>query len=257
MRVAIFCAFLSAAMAPPAQSAQVSWQPLRTAERVATQASPQAASQPSRANNDSPVTQRLAAAHGAYDQCVQAQTLALGDSNQETADTILTAVRARCNPQWMSLVNAWPIPDWQALSGWRQDSEGRAIGALLDARAKGSATQPASAAQRGRIIMYRGSSIVGSALACPIRYQGQEIVELARGKYAQWSVPPGRYILTNHTSSVEVAVDSGETRYVRCMIKMGMLVGRADLQIADEESFNEHRNEYSQKRIENVSVPVR
>jgi hypothetical protein len=102
--------------------------------------------------------------------------------------------------------------------------------------------------QRGKIIMYRGSSIVGSALACPIRYKGQEIVELARGKFAEWSVPAGRYILTNHTSSVEVSVDPGESRYVRCMIKMGMLVGRADLQIVDEESFNEHRNEYSQKQ---------
>jgi uncharacterized protein DUF2846 len=107
-----------------------------------------------------------------------------------------------------------------------------------------------NASQAGKIIMYRGSSIVGSALACPIRYKGREIVELARGKYADWSVLPGRYILTNHTSSVEVAVDPGETRYVRCMIKMGMLVGRADLQIADEESFNEHRNQYEQKPVE-------
>ena len=108
--------------------------------------------------------------------------------------------------------------------------------------------------QPGKIIIYRGSSIVGSALACPIRYKGQEIVELARGKFAEWSVPPGRYILTNHTSSVEVAVDPGETRYVRCMIKMGMLLGRADLQIADEESFNEHRNEYEQKSLESVTA---
>ncbi len=63
------------------------------------------------------------------------------------------------------------------------------------------------------------------------------------------AVPAGRYILTNHTSSVEVAVDPGETRYVRCMIKTGMLTGRADLQIVDEESFAEHRNEYEQKPI--------
>jgi len=112
----------------------------------------------------------------------------------------------------------------------------------------------ANASQAGKIVMYRGSSIVGSALACPIRYKGQEIIELARGKFAEWSVAPGRYILTNHTSSVEVAVDPGETRYVRCMIKMGMLLGRADLQIADEESFNEHRNEYEQKSLESVTA---
>jgi hypothetical protein len=101
----------------------------------------------------------------------------------------------------------------------------------------------------GKIIMYRGSSLFGAGVACPIRYKGQEIVELARGKFAEWTVPAGRYILNNHTSSIEVSVDPGETRYVRCMIKMGMLAGRADLQIVDEESFNEHRNEFSQKPL--------
>ncbi len=104
-------------------------------------------------------------------------------------------------------------------------------------------------ANAGKIVMYRGSSIMGAGLACPIRYKGQDLVELARGKYAEWSVPAGRYILTNHTSSVEVAVDPGETRYVRCMIKTGMLTGRADLQIVDEESFNEHGSEYEQKQV--------
>jgi hypothetical protein len=95
---------------------------------------------------------------------------------------------------------------------------------------------------------------MGAGVACPIRYKGQEVVELARGKFAEWSVPPGRYILTNHTSSVEIAVDPGEVRYVRCEIKVGFLAGRADLQIVDEESFNEHRNEYEQKTVTPLTV---
>lgn len=95
--------------------------------------------------------------------------------------------------------------------------------------------------------MYRGSSIVGSAVACPIRYKGAEIVELGRGKFAEWEVPAGRYILNNKTSSVEVTVEPGKTSYVRCMLKMGFLVGRADLQIVDQESFDEHRGDYKQK----------
>lgn len=115
----------------------------------------------------------------------------------------------------------------------------------------------ASNPQSGKIVMYRGSSIMGAAVACPIRYKGQEVVELGRGKYAEWSVPPGRYILTNHTSSVEVAVDPGETRYVRCTMKTGMLTARADLQIVDEESFNEHRNEFQRKPVETVSLPAK
>ena len=101
----------------------------------------------------------------------------------------------------------------------------------------------------GSIIMYRGSSVMGAALACPIRYKGREIVELGRGKYAQWAVPAGRYILLNGTASVEVNVMPGETRYVRCQIKTGFLTGRADLQIVDEETFAAHRVDYEEKPV--------
>ena len=109
---------------------------------------------------------------------------------------------------------------------------------------------PAETAGEGKIILYRGSSVIGAGIACPIRYEGKEIVELARGKYAEWAVNPGHYVLTNKTSSVDVAVGPGETRYVRCMIKPGFWVGRADLQIADQASFNEHSKEFEKKPTE-------
>lgn len=97
--------------------------------------------------------------------------------------------------------------------------------------------------------MYRGSGVMGAALGCPIRYKGREIVELGRGKYGQWAVPAGRYILVNGTASVEVHVMPGETRYVRCQIKTGFLTGRADLQIVDEETFALHRADYEEKEV--------
>ena len=101
----------------------------------------------------------------------------------------------------------------------------------------------------GKIVMYRGSSVMGAALGCPIRYKESEIVELGRGKYAEWVVPPGRYILTNKTSSVEVTVAAGESSYVRCMIKTGFMTGRADLQIIDAESFTKHQADYERKDV--------
>ncbi|AYJ87667.1 hypothetical protein D3Y57_19230 [Sphingomonas paeninsulae] len=99
------------------------------------------------------------------------------------------------------------------------------------------------------IIMYRGSSVMGAALGCPIRYKGQELVELGRGKYAEWSVPAGDYILTNKTASVDVIVAAGQTKYVRCQIKPGFMTGRSDLQIVDEESFVQHRADFEKKDI--------
>ena len=101
----------------------------------------------------------------------------------------------------------------------------------------------------GKIVMYRPAAIVGAAVACPIRYKGQELVELGRGKYAEWQVPAGRYILNNKTSSIEVHVAPSETRYVRCTIKAGFMTGRADLQIVDEESFGNASERYSQKMV--------
>jgi hypothetical protein len=112
------------------------------------------------------------------------------------------------------------------------------------------AASDATAEAQGKIILYRPSSIMGMGIACPIRYEGKEIVELARGKYAEWPVNAGHYVLTNKTSSVEVAVNPGETRYVRCVIKPGFLTGRADLQIADEASFSEHSKDFEKKPIE-------
>jgi hypothetical protein len=93
------------------------------------------------------------------------------------------------------------------------------------------------AVEGGKIVIYRRGSVVGAALACPIRYKGEELTELGRGKFAEWNVAPGRYILENKTGSVEVYVEPGETRYVRCQIKTGMMTGRADLQIVDGTEF--------------------
>lgn len=109
---------------------------------------------------------------------------------------------------------------------------------------------PASAAPAdGKIVMYRPGAMMGFGVACPIRYKGQELVELGRNRYAEWRVPAGRYILTNKTASVEVSVAPGEARYVRCQIKTGFMSGRADLQIVDYESFAEHQAEFEAKQV--------
>jgi len=111
------------------------------------------------------------------------------------------------------------------------------------------APAPAAPPAMGVIVMYRPGAIMGMGLGCPIRYHGTEVVELGRNKYAEWHVPPGRYILTNKTASVEINVAPGESRYVRCQIKTGFLTGRADLQIVDRESFAEHASEFERKEV--------
>lgn len=108
----------------------------------------------------------------------------------------------------------------------------------------------------GKIIMYRPGGMLGLAVACPIRYQGREIVELGRNKYAEWIVPAGRYVLANKTASIEVAVQPGETRYVRCNIKAGFMSGRAELQISDEYGFSKHADEFERKEVDSPPPTV-
>lgn len=112
----------------------------------------------------------------------------------------------------------------------------------------------AVAAQPGKIVLYRPSALMGYAVGCPIRYKGQEIVELGRGKFAEWSIPAGSYILTNKTGSVQVVVAPGETQYIRCTIKPGFMTGRADLQIVDRETFAEHQADYAKKDV--IALPA-
>lgn len=107
---------------------------------------------------------------------------------------------------------------------------------------------------KGKIVFYRQQSIMGLGVACPIRYKGQELVELGRGKYAEWEVPAGSYIVNNKTSSVEVNVTAGQTKYVRCQIKSGFLTARADLQIVDQESYTPYANAFEKKEI--AVIPI-
>ncbi|WBQ17482.1 hypothetical protein [Sphingobium yanoikuyae] len=114
--------------------------------------------------------------------------------------------------------------------------------------------QPTPAQAGGKIVMFRVGSIMGAGVGCPLRYKGQEVVELGRNKFAEWPVPAGSYILTNKTASVEVNVMPGQTKYVRCTIKPGFMSGRADLQIVDAETFAQHQDEYERKEVAAIAV---
>jgi hypothetical protein len=105
----------------------------------------------------------------------------------------------------------------------------------------------------GKIVMYRPGAMFGAVMGCPIRYNGKEIVELGRGKFAEWDVPAGSYALANKSSKVTVEVASGQTKYVRCYMKMGVFGGRATLEEVGEDKFAEHSSDFERKEI---AVPV-
>jgi len=119
------------------------------------------------------------------------------------------------------------------------------IATMLAALAAQAPATPATA----KIVLYRNSTVIGAAIACPIRYQGREVVELARGRFAEWHVAPGRYTLGNKSKTVDVTVGPGETQYVRCTIKAGFLAGGSNLKVVDQQTFAEHQADYKQKEV--------
>ena len=98
-------------------------------------------------------------------------------------------------------------------------------------------TVAAPSESQGTIIMFRGGSIVGAGVACPIMSQGKEITELPRGKFSAWKVAPGTYTLGQKKKTVEVTVAAGETKYVRCSIKMGIVMGKPRLKVVDAAEY--------------------
>ncbi len=60
-----------------------------------------------------------------------------------------------------------------------------------DATAPAAAVATTPASNSGKVVMFRPATVLGAAVACPIRFNGREVVELARGKFAEWAVPAG------------------------------------------------------------------
>jgi hypothetical protein len=119
---------------------------------------------------------------------------------------------------------------------------------------RASAPMTATADPAGaKIIFYRRSSLIGAASACPIRFEDQQLVELGRGRFAEWPVSPGDYTLSNKNSVVKVTLAPGETGYVRCVPKSGGFTGRTDLQIGQEREFVRYRADFERKQVTQIT----
>lgn len=81
----------------------------------------------------------------------------------------------------------------------------------------------------GRIVFFRGNSIVGGAVRPEVRLGNQVVGQSVPGGFFYVDAAPGRYAAsasTETTASVDVQVVAGQTTYVRSAIGIGLLVGR-------------------------------
>ena len=99
---------------------------------------------------------------------------------------------------------------------------------------------PAPPEGKGQIVFYRtgGSGLI---LGCAVNENGEKVSSLGAGKYFLLVAEPGPHTFTAESEAkdtLNLEVEPDETQYVRCKIKMGIMVGRPNLSPSDKNTFD-------------------
>lgn len=115
-------------------------------------------------------------------------------------------------------------------------------------KVKAVITVPPPAEGKGQVVFWRTGG-QGFALGCGVNENGERVSALGAGKYFVHPTEPGTHAYTvksEATDLLTLEVEPGETYYVRCKIKMGIMVGRPNIAPSTLEEFTKesHRLEY-------------
>ncbi|MEO5599281.1 MAG: DUF2846 domain-containing protein [Novosphingobium sp.] len=115
-----------------------------------------------------------------------------------------------------------------------------ALAAPATAAEKAPVVIPPPPVGKGQIVFYRTGTMMGAAMGCSVNEKGQKISSLGSGKYFILVAEPGRheYMVKSEAKDVlALEVESDETQYAMCKIKMGMMAGRPDLRPSTQAEF--------------------
>lgn len=100
-----------------------------------------------------------------------------------------------------------------------------------------SAATPARADGKAVVFVYRPGKMVGKALEPSVFCDGVEVARMDNGRYFVLLLDPGehRIHMTQDNKRVDLKLGAGEVAYVRIKIAMGMMKGRGEPALADEE----------------------
>jgi hypothetical protein len=127
-----------------------------------------------------------------------------------------------------------------------------AVAPAADASAPAAAVAPAAAAtantlitpapaDKGQIVFFRPSRMMGAAIGFKVREGETELGKLRSGKYFVAVIEPGTHVYKVHGETKDeltLEVEAGETYYVQGTISMGVLAGRPNLAPSDEATFS-------------------
>ena len=97
---------------------------------------------------------------------------------------------------------------------------------------------PSIQAGQGRVYFFRSSSMVGAAVQPEIRLNGTVVGTSQPGGFFYVDRPAGNYTAAASTETektLSFTLQAGETKYVRSSMSMGLLVGRAVLDLETPE----------------------
>ena len=113
-----------------------------------------------------------------------------------------------------------------------------ALAATLAVPAGAADTPPGSAitipeppAGKGQIVFFRPSGM-GMAMGCTVKEGETKISSVGNGKYVIVVAEPGSHeyaVRSEAKDALTLLVESDETQFVRCHIKMGIMAGRPDI----------------------------
>ena len=95
---------------------------------------------------------------------------------------------------------------------------------------------PPIPAGEGRIWFYRSSSPFGAAIQPSVNLNGKKVGESVPGGFFYVDTVPGPCVVTTATEtdySVKFVLDAAQERFVRTVIRMGVLVGRVAPELVD------------------------
>lgn len=99
---------------------------------------------------------------------------------------------------------------------------------------------PAPPEGMGQVVFFRPGGM-GFALGCGVNENGERISALGAGKYFVHPTTPGSHSYTvksEATDLLTLEVEPGETTFVKCKIKMGIMVGRPNIAPSTAEEFD-------------------
>ena len=93
---------------------------------------------------------------------------------------------------------------------------------------------------KGQIVFFRRGGI-GPLISCAVSENGARVSRLPPGKYFVHVTTPGAHSYTVSSEAkdtLNVEVESGETQFAKCNIRMGILAGRPNLAPSNKEEFD-------------------